>query len=200
MARTVEQPAATDEQRLVRLSRSGNQSAFAELVQTYQAAVFGTVLRLVRDREVAAELSNRTFYSAYEHLGSFDDTRPLRPWLVRIASNEALNELRSRRRDAAHTIGGEAAEIELEQIAGGPDPADVLPRRERTAAIRAAVDRLPEAQRVTVVLRYFADLSYAEIAEATHQTVNNVGVILLRARDRLRRELQSEGVDIDVLA
>lgn len=198
MASTTEQPVAADEQRLVRLSREGDESAFAELVETHQVAVFGTALRLIRDREVAAEVSNRTFYRAYEHLDSFDATRPLRPWLVRIAANEALNELRTRRRDAAHTIGGEAAAIELEQLAGGPDPAEVLRGRERTAAIRAAVDRLPETQREVVVLRYFADLAYADIAEATQQTVSNVGVILLRARERLRRELHIEGVENDV--
>lgn len=199
MALTSQDLAAPDEQRLVRLARDGDHSAFAELVEAHQVAVFGTVLRLVRDREVAAEVSNRAFFRAFEHLADFDESRPPRPWLVRIAANEALNELRRRRRDFEHTMRGEAAEIELGQLAGGPDPADVLPRRERSAAIRAAVERLPEAQRTAVVLRYFADLSYADIAEATQQSVNNVGVILVRARDRLRRELEAEGVAIDVL-
>jgi RNA polymerase sigma-70 factor (ECF subfamily) len=196
VATTTRQP----EQRLVRLSRSGDQSAFAELIEAHQASVFGTVLRMVHDREAAAEVSNRAYFRAYEHLDSFDENRPIRPWLVRIAAHEALNELRTRRRDADHLIGGEAAAIELEQLVGAPDPAEILPRRERSAAIRAAVDRLPEAQRVVVVLRYFADLSYADIAEATQQSVNNVGVILLRARERLRRELEAEGVASDVLS
>ncbi|MBV8719374.1 MAG: sigma-70 family RNA polymerase sigma factor [Chloroflexi bacterium] len=197
MAVTTAQMTHTDEQRLVGLSRGGDQSAFAAIVETHQAAVFGTVLRLVRDRVVAAEVSNRAFYRAYAHLADFDESRPLRPWLVRIAANEALNELRTRRRDADHTFGGEAAAIELEQLTGGPDPAELIPRRERSAAIRAAVDRLPEAQRMVVVLRYFADLSYADIADATQQTVSNVGVVLLRARERLRRELEIEGVTHD---
>jgi RNA polymerase sigma-70 factor (ECF subfamily) len=188
------------EGRLVRLSRGGDQSAFAELVEAHQAVVFGTALRLLRDRDLAAEVANRAFYQAYEHLAGFDDSRPLRPWLVRIVTNEALNALRSGRRDTLHTLGGEAAATALERVGGGPDPAEVLPRHESSAAIRAAVERLPEAQRVVVVLRYFADLSYADIAEATHQTVNNVGVILLRARERLRRELETEGVASDALS
>ena len=200
MAGTIEQLVASDEPRLVRRSRGGDQLAFAELVQTHQTAVFGTVLRLVHARELAAEVSNRAFYRAYEHLDEFDEQRPLRPWLLRIAANEALNELRARRRDAEHTLSESMADIELEHLVGGPDPADILPRRESRAAIRAAVERLPEAQRAIVVLRYFADLSYAEIAEATQQTVNNVGVTLLRARDRLRRELETEGVASDVLS
>ena len=197
MTTTTEPTVESDEQRLVRLSRRGDHAAYAQLVEAHQAAVFGTALRLLHDREVAAEVSNRAFYRAYEHLARFDETRPLRPWLARIAANEALNELRTRRRDAAQTIGGNAAAIEIEQFAGGPDPAELVPSRERSAAIRAAVSRLPETQRVAVVLRYFADLSYADIAEATQQTVNNVGVILLRARERLRRELEAEGVAID---
>ena len=186
-------------QHLVQQSRAGDESAFAALVEAHQAAVFGTVLRLVFDREVAAEVSNRAFFKAYEHLATFDDARPLRAWLLRIAANEALNELRSRRRDAAHTFGGDEAEIQLEQIQGAPDPGEIVSRRERSDAIRDAVNRLPEAQRVVVVLRYFADLAYADIAELTQQSVNNVGVILLRARERLRRDLEAQGVATDGL-
>jgi len=186
-------------QHLVHQSRAGDESAFAALVEAHQAAVFGTVLRLVFDREVAAEVSNRAFFKAYEHLATFDDARPLRAWLLRIAANEALNELRSRRREAAHTFGGDEAEIQLEQIHGAPDPGEIVSRRERSDAIRDAVNRLPEAQRVVVVLRYFADLAYADIAELTQQSVNNVGVILLRARERLRRDLEAQGVATDGL-
>jgi RNA polymerase sigma-70 factor (ECF subfamily) len=181
-------------QHLVRRSRAGDDSAFAELVEAHQAAVFGTVLRLVSDRETAAEVTNRAFFKAYEHLASFDTSRPLRAWLVRIAANEALNALRQRRRDAAHTFGGVEAEIELEQVRGAPDPGEIVSRSERSTVIRDAVSRLPEPQRVAIVLRYFADLAYADIAELTQQSVNSVGVTLLRARERLRRDLERQGV------
>ncbi len=184
-------------QHLVQESRAGDESAFAALVEAHQSAVFGTVLRLVSDREVAAEVSNRAFFKAYEHLASFDESRPLRAWLLRIAANEALNELRSRRRDAAHTFGGVEAEMQLEQISGAPDPSEIVSRRERGAAIRGAVNRLPEPQRVVVVLRYFADLAYADIADLTQQSVNSVGVTLLRARERLRGDLERQGVATD---
>jgi RNA polymerase sigma-70 factor (ECF subfamily) len=184
----------------VRRSRAGDPAAFAELVEAHQAAVFGTALRLIRNREVAAEVANRVFFKAYRSLDDFDEHRPLRPWLLRIAANEALNELRSRNREAAHALAGEAAEIELERASGGVDPAEAVPEAERAAAIRAAVERLPEQMRRVVVLRYFDDLSYAEIAEITDQTVSAVGVTLLRARDRLRRELTTTGVTADVLS
>ena len=189
-----------DTQHLVRQSRAGDQVAFASLVEAHQSAVFGTVLRLVYDRELAADVSNRAFYKAYESLATFDDTRPLAPWLLRIAANEALNELRTRRREAARTMTGAEAEIELERLSGDPDPSEILARGESGNAVRDAVNRLPEPQRVVVVLRYFSDLSYADIAELTQQSVNNVGVTLLRARDRLRTDLQRQGVTLDALS
>ena len=190
----------SDTAHLVRRSRDGDQAAFAALVEAHQTVVFGTVLRLVYDRELAAEVSNRAFYKVYEHLASFDESRPFAPWLLRIAANEALNELRARRRETARTIGGSAAEIELDRLSGDPDPGEVVARDERGNTVRDAVNRLPETQRVVVILRYFADLSYADIAELTQQSVNNVGVTLLRARDRLRTDLERQGVTIDGLS
>jgi RNA polymerase sigma-70 factor, ECF subfamily len=186
-------------QHLVQRSRAGDESAFAALVEANQSAVFGTVLRLVSDRELAAEVSNRAFFKAYERLASFDESRSFRPWLLKIAANEALNELRTRRRDAAHTFGGAEAEIELEQLSGAPDPGEIVSRHEHHAAIRDAVNRLPEPQRVVVVLRYFAELAYTDIAELTQQSVNSIGVTLLRARERLRRDLERQGVVADAL-
>jgi RNA polymerase sigma-70 factor (ECF subfamily) len=177
-------------QHLVHQSRAGDESAFAALVVAHQSAVFGTVLRLVHDREVAAEVSNRAFFKAYEHLASFDESRPLRAWLLRIAANEALNELRGRRRDAAHSFGG-AAEIELEQLSGAPDPGEIVCAANQRRHPRRR-EPLPEPQRVAVVLRYFADLAYADIAELT-QSVNNVGVTLLRARGAAPRPRSKGG-------
>ncbi len=189
-----------EERELVRLCLAGDQTAFATLVGRHQVAVFGTALRLLRDREAAGDVANRAFFKAYQALAQFDQDRPLRPWLVRIATNEALNELRGRQREAAHTLAGEAAEIAFEQLQGAADPADQALATVPAEAIRAAVERLPEALRIATVLRYFADLSLAEIGAQTGQTTNAVGVTLLRARQRLRRELVREGVNDDVLS
>jgi RNA polymerase sigma-70 factor (ECF subfamily) len=174
--------------------------AFADLVEAHQSAVFGTALRLLRHRDLAADVTNRAFYKAYTNLASYDSSRPIRPWLVQIAANEALNELRRQGREAAHTFGGAEAELALERVESGSEPAESIAGDEQRAAIRAAVAALPEQQRVVVVLRYFSDLSYAEIADITHQSQTNVGVILTRARERLRRDLEARGVTSDALA
>lgn len=183
-----------EELELVRRCRAGDEHAFAEIVERHQSAIFGTALRLLGNRELAGEVANRAFFKAYQALGRFDETRPLRPWLLRIVANEALNERRGRARESTHTIAGEEAEETLERLPGGEDPAVGLVEREPREAVRAAVERLPGRMRVMMVLRYFDDLSHAEIAEQMGMSANAVGVGLLRARERVRQELERVGV------
>src|SRR5215211_4470758 len=94
--------------------RAGEADAFAEVVERHQGAVYGTALRLIGDRDAALEVANTAFYKAYRALDSVDLARPLRPWLLRIATNEALNYLRSRGRTARQMLGGEAGQTALE--------------------------------------------------------------------------------------
>jgi RNA polymerase sigma-70 factor (ECF subfamily) len=169
--------------------RRGDGAALAVLVERYQADVFGTALRLCRDRDVALELTNTIFYKAYQNVHTYDVERPLRPWLLRIATNETLNWLRSQRREREHVLTSEASEVALDVAPGGEDPEASVLQLERREGVRAALARLPERYRVVVTLRYFDDLSYAEIAEITGQDANAVGVQLLRARNLLRGAL-----------
>lgn len=169
--------------------------ALERLVERFQTDVFGTAIRLVRDRDSALEVTNSIFYKVHQNLGSYDPSRPLRPWILRIATNETLNWLRSRRRDREHLVGGEAGELALEHVPGGPDPEAAALAGERQEAVRDALARLPERYRLVVTLRFFNDLSYEEIASQTGQDANTVGVQLLRARQMLRRELQGTAAD-----
>ena len=176
---------------LVAACRRGEGAALAALVERYQTAVFGTALRLCHNRDTALELSNTIFYKAYQNMHVYDAQRPLRPWLLRIATNETLNWLRSQRREREHVVEGEARETALDRAPGATEaePEAVALRLERQDEVRAALARLPERYRVALTLRFFNDLSYAEIGEITGQDANTVGVQLLRARALLRDAL-----------
>src|SRR5687767_15647032 len=119
--------------------------------------VFGTALRMTRNRDAALELTNGVFYKAYQNLHTYDDTRPLRPWLLRIATNETLNWLRSQRRERDHVLEGEAGETALELTAGAEDPEYAALLLEQREAVRDALATLPEHYRVVLTLRYFDD-------------------------------------------
>ena len=181
---------AGDDAALVAACRRGTPGALEQLVARFQSDVFGVVLRLVHDREVALELTNAVFYKVYQNLDSYDPARPLRPWLLRIATNEALNWLRSRRREREQVLGSEASEIAFTQLPAGDDPEAAALASERREQVRAALARLPAHYRLILTLRFFGDLSYLEIAQQTGQDANTVGVQLLRARQLLKRELQ----------
>ena len=178
-----------DDALLAAACRQGEPGAVELLVARFQADVFGAALRLVHDRDAALELANSILFKVVQHLDAYDATRPLRPWVLRIATNESLNWLRARRREREHVLGGEASAVAFDALAGGPDPEAAALATERREAVRAALARLPDHYRLVLTLRFFHDLTYEEIAEQTGLDANTVGVQLLRARRRLREEI-----------
>jgi RNA polymerase sigma factor (sigma-70 family) len=178
---------------LVAGCRRGDPGALERLVARFRAPVFGTALHLVGDREAALELTNAVLFRLARRLDRYDPARPLRPWVLRLATNEALNWLRARRRERGRVLGGAAGAAALANAAGGPDPEAAALGAERRAAVRAALARLPARPRRLLTLRFYDELSYQEIAAQTGQTANTVGVQLLRARRRLRDELRRGG-------
>lgn len=160
---------------------------FDEIVREHQNAVYGAALRILGDRDAALDAANQAFIKAYRAIGTYDPARPIRPWLLRIAMNEAISIGRSRSRDRGRQAP-EADAARLSDPRATPE-VDTLEREARDG-IRAAVARLPELYRVVVVLRYFNELSLEEVASVTGRSVSTVGVQLLRARQLLRKEIE----------
>ena len=164
---------------------------FEEVVREHQDAVYGAALRILGDRDAAQDAANQAFIKAYRSIASYDQTRPIRPWLLRIAVNEAITIGRSRTRERAR----QAPEADAAAVADrGAIPERETLERESREAIRSAVARLPELYRVIVVLRYFNELSVDEVAAATGRSSSTVGVQLLRARQLLRKAMEGSGV------
>lgn len=159
---------------------------FDETVRQHQDEVFGVALRILGDRDAALDATSRTFMKAFRSWGRYDQRRPVRHWLLRIATNEAISVGRSRTRERSRSTDMDEA-IDVADASPTPD-ASVL-ARERRDRIREAVARLPDRYRVPVVLRYFSELSLDEIARVTGRPPATVGVQLLRARAMLREAL-----------
>ncbi len=160
---------------------------FADAVRDHQDEVFGVALRILGDRDAAREAASAAFLKAYRSWHRYDQARPVRHWLLRIAANEAISVGRSRSRERARTTS-------VDEAAGVPDrsqtPDQALLAREERERVRLAVAGLPELYRVPVVLRYFSELSIEEIAAVTGRPSATVGVQLLRARALLRASLE----------
>jgi RNA polymerase sigma-70 factor (ECF subfamily) len=160
---------------------------FDEAVRDHQDELYGVALRILGDRDYAMDATSRALIKAYRSWARYDQARPVRHWLLRIVSNEAISLARARSRERARTARDDDA---LQTAARDPLPHERAIAHEERDRVRRAVATLPELYRVPVVLRYFSDLTVDEIAALTGRPSSTVGVQLLRARSLLRAALE----------
>lgn len=160
---------------------------FADSVRDNQDELYGVALRILGDRDGAADATSRALLKAFRSWERYDQTRPVRHWLLRIVANEAISIGRERTRERQRRASEDEA-------AGTPDtaplPDDDAVAHEERMRVRRAVAALPDLYRVPVVLRYFSDLTLDEIAAVTGRPASTIGVQLLRARALLRGALE----------
>ena len=168
-----------------------NAVTFEDIVREHQDDVYGAALRILGDRDAARDAANQAFMKAYRSIGSYDPSRPIKHWLLRIAVNEAITIGRARTRERGR-IAPEADAAAVPDRSATPE-AETLDRESRDG-IRAAVAALPDLYREVVVLRYFNELSVDEVAAVLGRSSSTVGVQLLRARQLLRKAMAGQGV------
>jgi RNA polymerase sigma-70 factor, ECF subfamily len=169
---------------LVTRCLAGDQSAFEPLVERYHRVLFTVAVRILGDREAAADAAQNAFISAYRKLGTFDPQRRFFSWLYRILVNECLNDRRSRRSHEPLSPG----------LAVVDSPADLLEASERRRRVQTAILSLSPEYREVVVLRHFTGLSYEEISDALGVPAKTVKSRLHTARQRLGHLLLGEDV------
>jgi RNA polymerase sigma factor (sigma-70 family) len=163
------------DERLVALTRRGNQAAFEALVQRYESRLLAFCRHMLGSREDAEDVLQEVFAAAYNAM--LADQRPInaRPWLYRIARNRCLNHLRR-----PVPVGQDS--MDIFERDGGQTTSDTVHKREEFRQIVADVQDLPETQRTALLLREIDALSYDQIAEAMETTIPSVKSLLVRAR------------------
>jgi RNA polymerase sigma-70 factor (ECF subfamily) len=177
------------ERLLVEQARAGDQQAFGELVQMHQHAVYNLAYRMLGERGEAEDAAQETFLRAYSHLDRYDAERPFRTWLLSIASNHCIDRLRKRRLvwlSIEEPLPPHPA-LSSDEI----EPEDAVISNERGAAIQRMLAELSPEYRAAVVLRYWYDLSYTEIAEMLNTTESAVKSRLFRARQALAEKMSA---------
>ena len=169
---------------------TGDPAAFADLYGAYAEDVARLCRRLLGPGDEAQDARSEIFFRAQQALVSYDPERPFRRWLLAIGAHHCLDRLRRRQVEGRLFSTAELSELELP--ASAPSPLGLALARERREELLLALDALPERQRAPLVLRYFAELPYDAIAELLGVSVNDVGVLLHRAKAQLRAALATE--------
>ena len=172
-----------EETEVVERAKRGDARAYEELVQTYQGLAFRTAYLVVGNAADAEDAAQEGFVKAYRALGRFRSGEPFRPWLLKIVANEARNRRRSAGRRDALAVRAAGAESSGE---AAPSPETAALDAERRRALLAAVETLPDEQRLVVTCRYFLDLSEEETAAVLDVPRGTVKSRTSRALDRLR--------------
>jgi RNA polymerase sigma-70 factor (ECF subfamily) len=175
------------EEHLLAGLRAGDEAAFEGLFRTHQREVYGWILRIVRDRGVAEDLTIETFFRIHRAHARFDAQRGFGPWARRIATRAALDWLRRQRPE--HTMPDE-----FFASVPGKREADPLVTAEIRHEVALALGRLPAKLRIVAVLAVIEERPQKEIADALGVTVAAVKLRVFRAMRKLRAELERKGI------
>jgi RNA polymerase sigma-70 factor, ECF subfamily len=162
----------------------GNLDAFESLFRQHQGEVYGWILRIVRDPAAAEDLTIETFWRIHRARARFDPERSFGPWARRIATNTALDHLKTVRHEGELT--GDLASPAL------PDPGISEELRRTTAR---AFQRLPPKLQVAAMLALIEEQPYKEIAESLGISTGAVKLRVFRALRLLRKELKRQGIE-----
>jgi RNA polymerase sigma-70 factor, ECF subfamily len=170
----------------VERARAGDREAWGELYKQFAAPLFRFCRRVLPTREDAEDAAMDIFVKLRSKLGQYDPERPFTAWLYKVAANHCWDLLR-RRKIRQDLETGDAEALPLEH----PDPGqlDQMISQQTGSGVRQALVRLSDRARMALVLRYYAEMSYDEIAGALGLRRAFVGVVLLRARHELRQAL-----------
>ena len=176
-----------EEALLISRARDGDQEAFRQLVERYQGAVYNLAYRMLGDPGDAEDAAQEIFVRIYRQLGRYDPARKFSTWTLAIATNYCIDQLRRRRMQL----------VPLENIIpwarareAGPEGEAIT--QEQRDEVQRLITQLPEKYRAPLVLRYFDELSCAEIADVLGMPEGTVKTQIHRARKALGK-LLAEG-------
>ena len=174
---------------VVRRAQVRDAEALGELYRLYARRVFGLCRCMLDSRESAEDATSEVFLKLQRSIVSYDGSTPFQAWLLRVAGNYCIDLLRRRKRGRQVIVEGEDGVAWNQASSTQSSPLGAVVSAEQRAQVRNAIERLPENFRVPLVLRYYGDLSYDEIAQRLGLKRDYVAVLPFRAKQELRRIL-----------
>lgn len=168
--------------------QKGDTDAFGILIERYEKKLMRYARRFLFGREDVEDLLQEVFIKAYVNIRDYDATRRFSPWIYRIAHNEFVSALRKKKRSIVDYFDLDTV---MPQLASASTSDDVALRGEDKALLEDSLARIDEKYREPLVLYYFEELSYEEIAQVLGVPTATVGVRLKRGREAMKKAIES---------
>lgn len=167
---------------------AGSQIAFSTLLDTFWNGVYGFQLKRTENENDAEDITIQTFSKAFDKLGTYDDSYAFKTWLITISKNIHVDLIRKRKKNLETAANQDVVKKVLDNA---PSAEDQLITEQNLATLLQHIKKLKPHYRQVINLRYFNELSYAEIAQELNEPVNNVKVKLLRAKKLLAEVIKN---------
>jgi RNA polymerase sigma-70 factor (ECF subfamily) len=172
-----------------------DQQAYAELMSLYRDSIYYMLVRMVKNKDDAEDLTLMTFGKAFRYLDKYTPKYAFSTWLYRIALNNSIDFLRVKNNmpqyfDEDLYTNSATSIIDQSEDNLQRTPEEEVIDKQRLQLLRAAVSELPDKYRKVIELRYYEDLAYEEIAERLGLTLSNVKIQIMRAKQMLAQLMQ----------
>lgn len=181
-------PNARNDFKLVCKAKDGDQKAYAELMHRYKDSIYFMAVKMVNNKDDAMDLTVETFGKAFENIEKYKPDFAFSTWLFRIATNNCIDFIRKKRLNVVslQTLSEDDGEEKQFQVrSDGLNPEETSIKKQENEKLKNIVEQLPSRYRTLIVLRYYDELSYEEIARQLDIPLGTVKAQLFRARDLL---------------
>lgn len=183
-----------NEEELIERLKEGDESAFKELVTSWQDMVYNTSLGIVQSETDAEDVAQEVFVKAYESIKGFKGESKISTWLYRITVTKSLDFLRSRKRKKRFAFVSSIFGDNNQLLINPPDfnhPGVLSENRQQASLLFQAVDKLPEQQKTAFILTRVEGLGHKEVSEIMGTTIPAVESLLQRAKVNLKKQLET---------
>jgi RNA polymerase sigma-70 factor (ECF subfamily) len=184
-----------DDNEIIALVIQGNRRAYEVIVLRYQKLVFNVIYQIVKQKESAADLTQDTFVKAFQALNTFRQGAALRPWILRIASNTALNHIRSAK--PYQSLEQLLEDLPGQEPASDDDVAKNIEQKMNEEKLMEILETLQPQHRHLFLLRYQHDLSYEDIGTVLELPVTTIKSLLFRVRSKVRLLMSREFTELN---
>ncbi len=173
---------------LVIRAKEGDQKAYAELMQRYKDSIYFMALKMVNNKDTAMDLTVETFGKAFENIEKYKPDFAFSTWLYRIATNNCIDFIRKKKLNVVSInsmVDDDGDDRPLQIKSDTLNPEETSIKKQQNEQLKLIVDKLPSRYRTLIILRYYDELSYEEIAQQLDLPLGTVKAQLFRARDLL---------------